>query len=623
MRDTVADTRSRLRDLDDDAFHGRYGCDRFTATVLTSRFRYVAAHMANQVRAHSFSGSIRLAADLTGMISGPPELGFPLAAVSETMPLFYGSATDSVRIVLQEYGLDDLRPGDVLIVNDYYRVGTHLNDVCLVKPLFHAGQLTGAVTIRAHFTDVGGTVLGGLVPDKTTTWEDGLRIPPMLLCAGGSVVKSTLRLIYANTRLGYLSVPDLITELHALELGESLIAESIDRYGPAAYAGAVRYACDAAAESMDEALRQVPDGVYDGSAAVDGDGLPDSPEYTVRVRVTKAGGRAELDFRGSSPSTRSALNCAWPDIKTGVSMALKFLIDQRTPVNSGTFRPIDIVVPPDALFNAPPPKPCSLYFAPIATIVRAVFDALNRVLGPDAVATSFEAAQVVAYGLRPDGNFGSLVNAAGPTILGPWGATRHGDGDSGQQGNNGNLVGGGVELFELAGPAVWLSTDYVPDSGGPGTNRGGASNVHDVMWRCAAEHRTQLLFHSRVPGAAVHGGRPGPATAVWLFDGDISSYGTVPPELPSTLDDPVYQRATPVGGVIDPVTHQADLGGEYVMLTERLPRAAGAVARVVTSAGGGWGDPWHRDPRTGAARCQGRIRDRRGRGPRLRRGDHG
>src|SRR5262249_27754926 len=88
----------RLRELGDDEFRSRYDCDRFTATVLAHRFRYVVAHMSNQFRWHAFSSYIRDAADMCGMFSGPPSLGYPMAAVSETLPLFYGSIPDAVRI---------------------------------------------------------------------------------------------------------------------------------------------------------------------------------------------------------------------------------------------------------------------------------------------------------------------------------------------------------------------------------------------------------------------------------------------------------------------------------------------------------------------------------------------
>ena len=591
-------SETRLRDLDGEDFEARYGCDRFTATVLTNRCRYVAAHMANQVRSHAFSPVIRDGSDLCAIVSGPAELGYAMAAVSETMPLFYGSIPDAVRIVIEEYGTDVLEPGDVLIVNDYYRVGTHLNDACLMRPVFHDGRIVAVVTVRAHFLDMGGIVMGGFEVKKRTTWEDGLRIPPTLLFSKGKPVKSTLKLLYDNTRLGFLCIPDIMTEVQALELGASLLEASIERYGVDAYVGAVRYSCDVSAEAMAQGLRSLPDGVYEGEDWLDGDGFPDPPEYKVRVKVTKVGDRAEVDLRGSSPATRSAINSAWPDIKTALSYAFKSVLDPTTPVTSGTLRNIDIVVPPDAMFNAMPPKPCQMYFLVVYTMVHAMYKALHDALGERAVATGFVTAAASGHGKRPDGIEGSLVDSAGPSVIGAWGATLHGDADSSQQSPLGNLIDGGVEIHELRGPVVWAASDYVPDSAGAGTHRGGSAIMHDMMWRVPAEHTMQLLFHSRRPtaGGGVYGGKAGPTTAAWLFDGEISDFGTTLPELPATTRGDFYRQATPFGGVMNADNHEVDSDGEYVLLLEKLPRRAGALVRVMTAAGGGWGDPLQRDP---------------------------
>jgi N-methylhydantoinase B len=94
----------------------------------------------------------------------------------------------------------------------------------------------------------------------------------------------------------------------------------------------------------------------------------------------------------------------------------------------------------------------------------------------------------------------------------------------------------------------------------------------------------------------VYGGKSGPTTTAWIFDGEVSDFGTVLPELPATLHGDFYREATPFGGVVNQETHEVDPNGEYVLLLEKLPRQAGALVRVMTAAGGGWGDPWQRDP---------------------------
>jgi N-methylhydantoinase B len=587
----------RLRQLSEDEFCGRYDCDRFTATVLANRFRYVVAHMSNMVIWHAFSPILKDAADMCGTLSGPPSLAFPMTAVSENHPLFSGSITDAVRIALEEHGVDSLAPGDVLVANDPYRLGTQTNDVCCMRPVFYQGQLVGTITVRAHLQDIGGPVAGGFEVTKRNVYEDGLCLPPMLLYAAGEPVVSTFKLIYDNCRLGHLIVPDLKTINQGLRLGEELLLESIHKYGLDAYKGAVRYICDAADESMREALLTIPDGVYEGEEWIDGDGLPDSPEYAVKVRITKVGERAEFDLRGSSAATRSALNCGWPDIKTAIAFALKFLVERRHPINSGTLRSIDVVVPPGAIFNPDPPHSCWFYFEPVMLIFHAIYRALNPVLGADAITAANMMASHQSRGTLPNGSEWPPVGV-GLNALGPWGATRTGDGDSGQQPIYQNVnMSGGVETVERLAPEVFLRCEYLPDSGGPGTNRGGAANVKDIMCLHPIGHRFSNLHAKRPPaGGGVFGGLSGSLPGAWLWDGDITEFCARPDFLPLTLEHAVYQEAAPQNGLIDPATNQLDPAGEFVCTSEAIPSEAGGLARVLCAGGGGWGDPLEREP---------------------------
>jgi len=597
-RQEVQTGTRRLRDLTAEEFRERYGCDRFDATIMANRFRHIVSHMCNQLRIRSFSPILRDVADLCGILSGPESLGHPMVAVSETLPLFYGSVPDAVPIVLHEYGLDKLQPGDSLLVNDYYRAGTHLNDVCQIKPMFYKGEQIGAVTIRAHMTDMGGLVLGGWETAKANVYQDGLRLPPMPLFTAGKPVPSTFKLLYANTRLPGLIVPDLETMYHALELGEQLLGETIDKYGFDAYLGAVRYACDASAESLGEALRRIPDGVYHGEEWLDGDGRPDSPEFVVRVTITKVGDRAEFDFRNSSRATRGALNCAWPDIKTAVASALKFLIDQKTPVTSGTLRNVDCVVPPDAIFNPFPPHACMFYSTVVRVLCWSIMRALNPALGADAVASCGEGVRTNIEAFGPDGSILPTSQNTGGSSS-PWGSTRDGDADSGQQVFVANMLQeGGVEAAERVNPYVVLRAEYVPDSAGPGINRGGASSISDHMWLAPTRHRFQTLAQKRAQaGGGVYGGKAGAYGAAWLWDGDVTDGGTRPPFFPAALHDAAYRSAMPMGGKFDPVTNEHDPDSDtYVSIGETIPMPRGAIVRTLSYSGGGWGDPLQRDP---------------------------
>jgi N-methylhydantoinase B len=178
-----------------------------------------------------------------------------------------------------------------------------------------------------------------------------------------------------------------------------------------------------------------------------------------------------------------------------------------------------------------------------------------------------------------------------------WGATEDADGDSSQQMIFLNMLSGGVESAEHAGcSTLRMRSEYVPDSGGAGAFRGGAANVHDTLWRYPAAHRIQQLHVRRPPGGGgVRGGRAGLLGGVWLWDG-VGVEG-IDDQVPgATVDDLRYAAARPMSGMIDPASNQVDPAGDYVVVPEMVPAAAGTVFRTLTMGGGGWGDPFTRDP---------------------------
>src|SRR5262249_27370489 len=314
-----------LRDVDDAECQARYGGDRLVATILASRFRYVIGDVSAKLLRNAFSIIIRESMDFSAVLVGPREMDWPMAAVSDSLPLFFGSMTDVVRNVFEEYGVEKLRPGDLLMCNDPYRVGTHVNDTSFARPIFHRGRLVGALAIQAHMLDMGGMFVGGFDPRKQDACVDGLQLPPMLIHSEEQPVRSVYSLIFANTRFGRILAPDIRTIHESLRLGEVLVKETIDHYGIEAYVGGIRYVCDASAERMGSAIAQLPDGTYCGEDALDGDAVEASRELKVSVAIKKSGRRLEIDLSGTSPAAPSALNCGWLDVKTAVVVALKYL----------------------------------------------------------------------------------------------------------------------------------------------------------------------------------------------------------------------------------------------------------------------------------------------------------
>ncbi|WP_037357285.1 hydantoinase B/oxoprolinase family protein [Amycolatopsis orientalis] len=586
----------RLRELTDEAFSQRYGCDRFTASVIVNRLRYAVEHMSTGFLREAFSPIIRDWYDFACTISGPADAGYPMSVVSNGLPVFTGTMADAVRNTVEEYGPENLAEGDVLICNDPYRAGTHVNDVCFIRPVFADGKPVSFVNLRAHQLDIGGVVPGGFSATKKDVYENGLVIPPMLLWSGGEPVRSTFSLIFDNSRFGELLLPDFMSINQQLKLGESLVRENIGRYGLDAYLGTLRYACDVSAEQMRAAIERIPDGDYVGHSLIDADGKDDTLEFPVQVTIRKRGRHLEADLSGTSEQGRTSINAGVLDAKTAIGVALTLLLDPTTPFTSGTWRGVDVVVPEGTLLSAVPPDgPTMLFWEASAALGSAVFDALNPVLGEQAVAGDYGSTNNhTAHGSFPDGTRWTRAGQLGGGS-GPRGATSTGDGDSCSTLFTLNTMDPATEAIEHDAPVVVLRKERLIDSGGAGANRGGAASVKDTLYRTDAEHYSNPS-RTKVPsGVGANGGKPGPNGAVWIFPPEEPGAG--PAGLIGTEPE-VYARTVPVAGVLDPRTKALDPDGVYhYRASEPVWRTkAGSVFRYLTNGGGGWGDPLRRDP---------------------------
>lgn len=595
---TTTSESTLLRDLSEEQFFDRYACDRFTATVLSSRLRYIVQHMCTGLLKNAFSLILRDWYDFAATVSGPPEQNYPMSSLSNSLALFLGTMAEGVRNTIEEYGPENLREGDVIIANDPYRTGNHVNDVCFIRPVFYEGKVVSFVTLRAHQLDMGGTVPAGFSATKHNVYEDGVVINPMALYSEEKPVRSTFHLIFDNARFGELLLPDIKTIYQNLLLGERLIIESIERYGIDAYLGAVRYCTDVSAEAMAQSLAELPDGVYEGESGIDCDAVDDTIEYVLRAKLTKVGSNLEIDFSGTSPQARSSINCGVFDTKTSVGVALKFLLDPHTPFTSGSYRTIDLVIPPGTFISATPPDGAVfLYWESSGNVLLAIFRALEDALGPRAVAGDYGSLSIHnASGVLPDGTpWVSTAQCGGEH--GPWGATEAGDADSYSVMYQANNLDPATEAIESDVPAVVLRKEYIADSAGSGTNRGGAAVLKDTMYLSVADHWSNPLQTKRSSGIGVNGGKDGMSGATWLFDGEVV-------DVPGTErllghDAETYRQSTPIAGLLDPETKELDpVDGEYFYFASQSNwhTTPNTIFRYLTNGGGGWGDPIDREP---------------------------
>ncbi|WP_374650036.1 hydantoinase B/oxoprolinase family protein [Rhizorhabdus sp.] len=587
-----------LRALTDEQFLARYKTDRFTASILASRMRYVVKHMSTVLLTTAFSMILRDWYDFAATISGPRDMNYPMSTGSDSLSIFMFTMPEGIRNTIEEFGPENLRAGDVIIANDPYRTGLHVNDVSFIRPVFYRGKAVAFVTIRAHQLDMGGVVAGGFSGNKKNVYENGLVISPTLLYRDDKPVRSAFNFIFDNARYGELLLPDIRSLYQSLLLGERLLLESIERYGIDAYLGAIRYSCDVSADSMREAIRtKIPDGVYEAEDGIDADGVDDSRDYRLKLKLTKYGDNIELDFTGTSPQARASINCGPLDVKAAAGVALKMLIEQQSPLSSGCFRNIDVVIPPGTFCSATPPGgPIFMYWEASITVLLAIYKALAPVLGEDAIGGDYGSLMLHnGSGLTKSGQPWLTVGNCGGEH-GPWGGTKAGDGDSYTVFHVSNNLDPATEAVESDVPVVVMRKEYVADTAGPGENRGGAAVRRDTLWLADGEHLSIALHAKEPSGIGVYGGRPGTTQACWLFPGEEEGGPDLGPLLPA--DDSILAQSVPVVGLLDPDTKRVDPNGRYYYYASRKSWSvkAGGAFRFQTGGGGGWGNPLARDP---------------------------
>ncbi|NKQ55563.1 hydantoinase B/oxoprolinase family protein [Amycolatopsis sp. K13G38] len=588
--------RPLLRDLSEAGFAERYHTDPFTATVLANRLRFAAQHVATGLLHRAFSPIIALAMDYICAVCGPPEQDYRMVSATNGLTVFLGTTQDGVRAAVEEYGPDRLAPGDLLVCNDPSRMGNHTNDVCFIRPVFHDNKIVSFMVLRAHMIDIGGVTPGGFSTTKRNTYESGLVISPRLLFRADEPVRETFSLIFDNVRFGEMQLPDLKTIHSCCRFGENLVADAVRRYGVEAFLGTLDYVCDTSAERMRLAIAELPDGDYEGAASVDADAIDADEKYIVRLTLHKRGDRLEVDFSGSSRQARTSINAGALDAKSAIGVGLKILLDPEGTFTSGSFRSVDIVLPPGTIASAlPPDGPIFYYWEVSNAITTALIRALRTPLGERAVGGDCGANNTHnAYGVAEDGTPWACGSLAGAET-GPIGANRVADGEGHLSTYLINIISPATEGLEAQFPLMVMRKEYAPDTAGPGQHRGGAAILKDVLWTAPAEHEVGPLHFRYGSGVGVNGGADGEPGGAWIFDQqgkavDASSFvGTA---------DEAYLPATPVAGVMDPVTKLRDRAGEFAYYGREQPwvTSPGATWRYLTNGGGGWGEALQRDP---------------------------
>ena len=387
------------------------------------------------------------------------------------LPMFIRGMSETVKAKLAHYGRDNLRPGDVLLTNDAYLTGSHLNHMTFTVPVFEdGGTLIAFASCMAHWQDIGGTI-GGMTTD---IYSEGLQMPIVKIYREGVLNDEILSVIRMNVRIPERALGDLRAQIAAVKTGEKRFGELVAKYGAGAVTNAMASIMDASEAAAREAVRAMPDGVYEASSFMDDDGVDVGERVPIAVKVTVAGDRMTIDLTNVAGQVKGFYNSGETAGRSCAQVAFKCLTAALDlPINDGCFRALDVVLPPGRVVSAIRPAPMRWWMTFPMTIVDTIFKALAPAM-PEKVIAGHHADLVIAsiHGRRQPA--GDLFLYMGGLIGGGWGAKLGEDGVSGTIAiNDGDTHNGPSEQVEAKYPVVVERYALREDSGGPGRNRGG------------------------------------------------------------------------------------------------------------------------------------------------------
>jgi N-methylhydantoinase B len=461
--------------------------DPIELEVFKHLFHSIADEMGAALRRTAFSPNIKERRDYSCALF---DAAGEALAMGDHMPVHLGSMPMSVRAAMDELALG---PGDVAMLNDPFRGGTHLPDITVVAPVFVGGRAgakhskrAGApdfyVAARAHHADVGGTYAGSMGPCREI-YQEGFRIPPVKIVRGGEVDRDVLALLLNNVRTPEEREGDLRAQLAACHTGSSRVNELVEKYGLPRVRRAGTALLDYSAEMMKAFLATVPAGSYAAEDFLDDDGVSDAP-VRIAVRITFPRSRAKrvvVDFTGSSPQVEGSVNAVEAITFSACFYVFRCLLREDVPATAGLMRPIQVVAPAGTVVNAKPPA--AVAGGNVETSQRVV-DVLLRALA-QALPDRIPAASSGTMNNLTIGGMDARSGAPAPfayyeTIAGGSGASALGDGVSGVHTHMTNSLNTPAEALEYSYPLRVTKYSLRPRSGGEGQHRGGDGIVREI-----------------------------------------------------------------------------------------------------------------------------------------------
>ncbi len=536
------------------AGHDPYAIDPIKFEVIRSALTQATEEMAAALRRSAYSTNVKTRQDFSCAFF---DANLRAVAQAFTQPVHLGSFVRHVPHAIREYGAENLGPGDMVLSNDPYGGGVHLNDIALIGPVHYNGEVIGYTACLAHHVDVGGGAPAS-VGAFQEVFQEGVIIPRVKLVKAGEINRDVFDLVLAQIRSKRETAGDFRAQIASNRTGAARINEIVDRYGLDEFNRYIDELIEYTARRTAAELQKLPQGEFSAEGFVDNDGFTDDV-VKLQVKVTINDEGVRFDTSGSDPQRRAPVNSTFAQTYSACAYALRALIDRDLPVNDGFYRYVHVDAPEGTVTNCVHPAPVVGGWETHVRLNDLIFHALSDAL-PEAVCAGTKSMQCHSgFGglIEPDQQDGSLEYFCFlETLAGGYGARHASDGPDAVQSHGQNTENAPVEETESNYPVRITRYELLPDSEGAGKFRGGLGLRRDYQFPQPVTF-TVLADRDRAGPHGLFGGSNGSKSVYAVIDDD---------------DETVLSSKTTV-----------DL-------------APGQVISYRTSGGGGYGSPLERDP---------------------------
>jgi len=524
--------------------------------VMWARLISVVEEQAQALLRTAFGSVVREAGDLS---AGVYDIhGRMLAQAVTGTPGHVNTMAMAVSHFLERFPLDSMKPGDVFVTNDPWMGTGHLFDYVMLTPAFREHYPVAFFASTCHVTDVGGR---GFTADANSIFEEGVLIPHMQIRSQGVVNEELLAIIAGNSRNPIEVIGDIRSLISCNDAGTRRFKDMMVEFGLEDLDGLSAHILESSARAMQAAIRAVPDGIYATQMTLDGYEAP----ITLKARLTVDDERVVLDYNGSSSASRFGINSPKCYTDAYSAFGLKCIVAPDVPNNAGSLACFEVIAEAGSCVDPRRPSPVTARHVIGQMLPDIVFGCLAQALPGQVPAESAGSIWVLAMSdlaTSESSRFNVMNVGLGGVGAGP-----------GSDGLSTTAFPSGVgtiplEVTETESPLIFHRKELLPDSGGPGTQRGGLSQVIEVGHTRSEAFAVSAATWDRLvhPARGRAGGHDGQSGAAYLGSGTrlegkqthrIPAGDTLVVELPGGggFGDPVQRR---------PEEIEADLEAGYV-----------------------------------------------------------